>query len=206
MKRSLHGIVLLAALLVCAPVAACGSGEPSGGGTRVAETAASEPGAPTIPEGAERAAALDGIGEADRAATRWNDDAELYAIASVTPRVDAGGNAPGWLYTYVSPSAGTVASVSVAGGDAELTPEQELPDDQIEDVSNNTLPPPDELLDSPEAMQKAGEVRDVLRSEPEAEVSAGLDSFSGREPVWIFSTARGGERVEERIPAVEGGS
>jgi hypothetical protein len=54
-------------------------------------------------------------------------------------------------------------------------------------------------------MEKAGEVREVLRGDPEAPASAGLDSFSGGEPVWIFSTARGDERVEERIPATRDG-
>lgn len=206
MKASSFKRVFLAALFACVMAAACGPSEPpGGGGSGTAQTSSSEVDAPTIPEGTERVAALDGVEEADRAATGWREDAELYAIASVAPQVDAEGSAPGWLYTYVSPSAGAVASVSVAGGEAELTPEQGLPDEQIEDISNNTLPPPGGLLDSPEAMEMAGEVREVLREDPESQTSAGLDSFSGGRPVWIFSTVKGDERVEERVPAAEGG-
>jgi hypothetical protein len=71
----------------------------------------------------------------------------------------------------------------------------------VEDISGNTLPPTDELIDSPEAMSRADDVRAVLEEEPAAEASAGVDSFSSQDPAWIFAAAAGDERVEERITA-----
>jgi hypothetical protein len=146
---------------------------------------------------------LASVPEADGIARDWEEDAELYAVASIAPRVDAQGRAPGWLYTYVSPSAGAVASVSLAGAEAEITPPQKLPEVQIEDISDNLLPPPEELIDSPEAIADAPEVLEVVEGSPDAQVSAGLDSFSSEEAVWILSTTAGEERVEEKVPALK---
>ena len=136
-----------------------------------------------------------------RQAAEWRGDAELYAIASPAPRVDEAGRSPQWLYTYVSESSGTVASVTVAGGETEIAPEQELPEGQIRDISDNTLPPPAELKDSSEAIKDAEKIREALKGEDDTELTAGLDSFSSEGPVWIFSAVKGEKRVEQKVPA-----
>lgn len=189
-------IPLVLTLFVLVP-AACSSQQPAQeppGDEKAAE-------APKVPEGTPRVAAFSGVKKAEDAAAGWREDAELYAVASPAPEVDASGKSPGWLYTYVSKSAGAVASVTVAGEKAKLAPEQELPEDQIGDISKNLLPSPEQLKDSSEAIQEAGKVRKVLESDEDAKTTAGLDSFSSEEPVWIFSTAQGDERVEQKIPA-----
>jgi len=122
--------------------------------------------------------------------------------------VDAGARSESWLYSYVSPRAGTVAGVAVSGGEARLQPEQSLPPADIENVARNALPPPEGLLDSPEAMaaDEAAEVRGAVEGSTSAESAAGLDSFSGGEPAWILSALDdSGERVEARVPAGRGG-
>ncbi|MBA2693636.1 MAG: hypothetical protein H0U65_14290 [Rubrobacter sp.] len=149
--------------------------------------------------------ALSNVEAADERAAEWNGDAELYAIAAATPQLDAEGNSPGWLYTYVSESAGAVATVSYEGGSVGMDPEQELPEEDIAFLSESALPPAEELLDSGEALEEAGEVGAVLEGNPGSETAAGLDSVSGGEPVWRFSTIQGEERVEESVPAVVGG-
>lgn len=189
-------LLVVLALPACSPESGGG-----GGGTTSAGGAA---GLPRVPKDAPRVPALSGVEEAERVAAGWRKDAELYAISSFVPRVDAGGRAPAWLYTYVSRSAGAVASVSITGGKAELLPEQKLPEGDIENIAGNTLPPPEELVDSTQAIKKAPEVRKLLNRNPETAASAGLDSFSSEEPIWIFSTARDTERVEERVPATRG--
>jgi hypothetical protein len=164
------------------------------------------------PSVAEESAAKDGstalsnVEAADERAAEWNEDAELYSIASATPELGAEGNSPGWLYTYVSGSAGSVATVSVEDGTVAMDPEQELPEADINFLGENALPEAGELLDSSEAIEETEEVRTILEEEPASETAAGLDSVSGGEPVWRFSTIRGEERVEETVPAVEGGS
>ncbi len=158
---------------------------------------------PEVTEGTPRTAALAGVAEADSIAREWEEDAELYAVASIAPRVDAEGRSPGWLYTYVSPSAGAVASVSLAGEEAEITPAQELPEVQIQDIAQNVLPSPERLIDSPDAIDAAPDVLEVIEGSPGAQVSAGLDSFSSEEAVWILSTATEEERVEEKVPALK---
>lgn len=201
MRSGISTLFALVVALACVAFAVSCSGEGSTGSEQgVTRTVA----APEMPEGTPRVAALPGVEEADRLAADWREDAELYAIASIVPKVDAGGRSPGWLYTYVSPSAGAVASVSLVGGEAIITQEQPLPEPQIRDIVANTLPPPDELLDSPEAMEAAEGVRALLERRPGAEVSAGLDSFSTEDPVWIFSAVDGEERVEEKITALRG--
>jgi hypothetical protein len=205
MRSGISTLVALVAALACAAFAISCSGEGSTDPDQgVPRTAPSTVAAPVVTEGTPRVPALSGVEEADRLAAGWREDAELYAIASIVPEVDANGRSPGWLYTYVSPSAGAVASVSLASGEATITPEQTLPEPQIRDIAANTLPPPDELLDSPEAMQAAEGVRALLERRPAAQVSAGLDSFSTEDPVWIFSAADGEQRVEEKITALRG--
>ena len=153
------------------------------------------------PKGAPRSTALSGVGKADKVASGWHEDAGLYAVASLAPEVDEAGRSTGWLFTYVSKSSGTVASVAVTDKGAKLAPEQELPEDQIQDISQNLLPPPEELKDSPKAIKEATKVRKVLEGGKDVQASAGLDSFSSEEPAWIFSTTQGDERVEEKVPA-----
>ncbi len=209
-----NALVVFAAFagaLVCALIlAACGSGDTgsSGGGDTLGNptTKAAAPSKPPkAPAGTPRASALSGAEKAGSQAAGWNKDAALYAIASITPQVDAEGGAPGWLYSYVSPSAGAVVSVSIRGEKVELDPQQKLPPDQIKDISNHALPPAGKLLDSPEAIKKARKVTKILKSEPGTAASAGLDSFSSESPVWIFALAQSGQRVEEKITATRSG-
>ncbi|ABG03305.1 hypothetical protein Rxyl_0329 [Rubrobacter xylanophilus DSM 9941] len=149
--------------------------------------------------------ALAGVEEAAGEARRWREDAELYAIATPEPALDARGRAPAWLYTFVSPSAGAVASVEVRGGEARRLPEQPLPEADIRNLRRNALPPPERLLDSDEALRRAREVRGLLSGRGGRTASAGLDSLSGGGPVWIFATVSEGRRLEERVPALSGG-
>ncbi|CAN5600524.1 MAG: hypothetical protein M3494_06265 [Actinomycetota bacterium] len=178
----------------------------------VAATGCSEADTPTEPsvfEGTSSGGgttALSNVEAADERAVEWNEDAELYAIAAATPQLDAGGNSPGWLYTYVSESAGSVATISYEGGSVGMDPEQELPEEDISFLSESALPPPGELLDSSEALEEAGEVGAALEEDPGLETAAGLDSVSGGEPMWRFSTIRGEERVEESVSATGGGA
>lgn len=175
--------------------AACSSG--NGGSPESASTveSAGDPGS----------TAFANIEAANERAEEWNEDAQLYAVAAATPRLDTRGRSPGWFYTYVSESAGAVASVSVEGGEVAMEPAQELPGADISFLSENALPPAEELLDSSEAITESEEIGAVLEENPEARTAAGLDSVSGGEPVWLFSTIRGEERIEERVPAVSGG-
>jgi hypothetical protein len=163
---------------------------------------------PVVPEQttAEGSTALSNVEAADERAAEWNEDAELYAIAAATPQLDAGGTSPGWLYTYVSESAGAVATVSVEENTVGIDPEQELPEEDITFLSESALPEAGELLDSDEALEQAEEVSAVLESSPDTETAAGLDSVSGGEPMWRFSTIQDEERVEESVPAVGGGA
>lgn len=198
-RRAKYAILLVLALLLS--LSACSTAqEPApDAGAPASSDGTSE--IPVPPEGAPASGALSGVEEAGKVAAGWREDAGLYAVASLAPEVDAGGRSTGWLFTYVSESSGTVASVAVTGEKARLAPEQELPEKQIRDISQNLLPPPEELKDSSEAIRDATEVREVLEGEKDVRASAGLDSFSSEEPVWIFSTAQGEERVEEKVPA-----
>ncbi|QYJ16563.1 hypothetical protein Rxycam_02396 [Rubrobacter xylanophilus DSM 9941] len=149
--------------------------------------------------------ALAGVEEASEEARRWREDALLYAVATPEPALDARGRSPAWLYTFVSPSAGAVASVEVRGGEARRLPEQPLPESDIQNLRRNALPPPERLLDSDEALRRTREVRGLLSGTGGRTASAGLDSLSGGGPVWIFATVGEGRRLEERVPAVSGG-
>jgi hypothetical protein len=205
-------LLLVAALACVFVMAGCGSGDQGGSGgadkaTNDATTAKSiaPSKTPEAPKGTPTVPALSEVEKADGAASGWNKDAALYAIASITPQVDAKGRAPGWLYSYVSPSAGAVVSVSIQGKTVELEPQQKLPSDQIKDISNHALPSAGKLLDSSEAIKKAGKVTKALESKPGTDASAGLDSFSSESPVWIFALAQSGQRVEEKITATRSG-
>lgn len=156
---------------------------------------------PVPSKNAPRSAAFAGIEEAGEVAAGWREDAGLYAIASIEPEVDDGGRSTGWLFTYVSESSESVASVAITDGKAKLAPELELPEDQIQDISQNVLPPPEELKDSSEAIEEAAKVREALKGGDDVRASAGLDSFSSEKPAWIFSTTQGDRRVEEKVPA-----
>jgi len=176
-----------------------GSGGRAGEGGSVATTAGRSGLAP----------AFAGVDEAGRVAEEWQPDARLYAIANLAP-VDAGGRSEGWLYSYVSPEAGTVLGVSVSGGEARRQPEQGLTRADVENIARNALPDPEgeRLLDSPEAMAapEAAEVRRAVEGRDGAESAAGLDSFSGGEPAWILSALDpSGRRIEARVPAERGG-
>lgn len=153
-----------------------------------------------VPADAPAVPAFEGIEAAGRLAEGWQKDARLYAVAGLTP-VDAGGRARGWLYTYVSPSAGAVSSISVAGGEVSQDPEQPLPEADIALISERALPSAEELLDSTEAIEGTQEVKELLEESPGTESSAGLDSFSGGDPGWIFAVNDQGRRVEEQVPA-----
>lgn len=181
----------------------CSSGGESGAG---GDSEGGE-GAATMaqPAGGEGMAAFSGAREAEARASDWRDDAQLYAVAAATPSLDARGRSPSWLYTYVSESTGAIMSVTVSKDGAEAAPAQELPEADINLILQNTLPDTAGMIDSPEATRQTREVVSILEENPDSQVSAGLDSFSGGEPEWIFATTRGEDRVEERTPAVAGG-
>ncbi len=183
-------------LAVAFAVSACSSGGNGAPEPSVAESTSSGGGS----------TALSNVEAADERAVEWNEDADLYSIASATPQLDAEGRSPGWLYTYVSESAGSVATISVEDGVVAMDPEQELPEADINFLADNALPDADELLDSSDAIKESGEVGTILEENPNSETAAGLDSVSGGEPVWRFSTIRNEERVEKTVPAVKGGS
>lgn len=206
-RRRLLTLLAVAASLLTG-CASGGEEAPTGGATtRTAATGGtvSGGGAAAVPEGAEPASALTGVGEADKIAAEWRADARLYTIASLTG-INAEGFSDGWLYTYASEEAGAVSGVRVVGGEARLDPEQRLPPAQIQDILGNALPPADRLVDSPEALatDEAAEVREALGGDPGVQASAGLDSFSTDEPVWILTTLDGADRrTESRVPAVK---
>jgi hypothetical protein len=146
--------------------------------------------------------ALAGVENANRVARKWHEDARLYSIASLTPDVDARGLSAGWLYSYVSVSAKDVVLISVKSGKAGISQKPPVPKSQIELIGSHALPPPGELIDSPEAMNRTKKVKKAIQQNPDARVSAGLDSFSSEEPIWILTTiSKGGKRVEERVTA-----
>lgn len=190
----------VAALIVSlALLVGCGGGDQAGPDVEGQQQGGATVAAPAEGEGV---AAFSGLEAAEAEATGWQPDAELYAVASATPSLDSEGGSPSWLYTYVSESAGAVASVVYEGDQARIDPAQELPETDISYILENTLPPPEELRDSGEAIEEARDVLAAIEEEPGVAASAGLDSFSGEGPEWIFSTTRGEERVEDRVPAV----
>lgn len=148
-----------------------------------------------------RIPAFVGLKKADKVAKKWNEDARLYAIASVSPEVDAEGRSAGWLYSYVSESGTGIALISVEKGKATLRQEPPAPAGQVRQISERALPSSGKLIDSPEAMGKAGKVKKFIRENPGSQVSAGLDSFSTGKPTWILATLSEGGRVEEKVPA-----
>lgn len=213
-RGRMGGAPLRASLLLCvlaavALLVGCGGETPAGdaGSTGAASAGNGVAGSgETTAASAGAVPAFAGIAEAGRLAEDWRPDARLYAVASLGP-VDADGRSSGWLYSYVSRRAGKVVGVAVSGGEARRQPEQSLPAANIRDIERNALPPAGRLLDSTGAMaaEEAEGVRNALRENPSAESAAGLDSFSGGGPAWILSAVGpGGERIENRVPAVEG--
>lgn len=141
-----------------------------------------------------------GLGEARERAESWNEDAELYGIASLRSTVNAEGENSGWLYSFVSESTGSVISVPYVDRQLRNAQGQELPEGQIRRIVDDTLPIR-ELVDSPEAIQRSDKVRSYLQENPEAGASAGLDSGSGNEAEWILSIPS--EALQERVPAAK---
>lgn len=145
--------------------------------------------------------ALSGLEEANKLARRWQKDAELYSIASISPEVDAQGRSAGWLYSYVSSSGKGVALISVEKGKAEVTQKPPIPESQIRQISARTLPPAGKLIDSSEAIEDSEKVQSYIEKNPEARVSVGLDAFSSKEPSWILLSISQGGRVQDKVPA-----
>lgn len=85
----------------------------------------------------------------------------------------------------MSESTGSVLSIPYAGGRLRSAQGQELPEERIRQIANDTLPI-GELVDSSEAMRRSDDVRSYLEQNPRAGASAGLDSGSSDEPEWIL--------------------
>lgn len=179
---------------------------PESGGTTMEETTSSSPGVlGTNPQNDSASpgpstALSGGLGEARERAESWNDDAELYGIASLQATVNAKGKNEGWLYSFVSDSTGSVISVPYVDGQLRNAQGQELPEGQIRRIVEDTLPI-SELVDSSEAIKRSDEVRSYLQENPEAGASAGLDSGSGNEAEWILSVPS--EALQDRVPAAK---
>lgn len=162
----------------------------SSGSTSVEET--TEQGSPTALSG--------GLEAARDSAKSWNEDAELYAIASLRPNMNVKGENGGWLYSFVSESEGSVLSLPYSGGEVRKVQAQELPPGQIERIASDTLSA-DELVDTPEAVQRSEEIRSYLEENPQAGGSAGVDSASGDGPEWILSVPTKG--LQDRVSATK---
>lgn len=149
--------------------------------------------------------ALEGLEEAQSEAKSWNEDAELYAMVaqpqgnqlSVNAQGESGG---GWLYSFISESASQTLSVPYVDGEVQQAQGQDFPEQQLQRISEDTLPI-DDLVDSSEAMSQTEEVQSYLEENPDAGASAGVDSGTSDEPEWIFSVPQDG--MQERVPAVE---
>jgi hypothetical protein len=141
-----------------------------------------------------------GLEEARERAKSWNEDAELYAIASVPATVNAEGENSGWLYSFVSESAGAVISVPYTNDRLRQAQGQQLPEGQIRRISGDTLSTGD-LVDSSEAIQRSDDVKSYLENNPQTGASAGLDSGSGDEPEWILSIPS--QALQDRVSATE---
>lgn len=150
--------------------------------------------------GGDTTALSGGLEEARSEAESWNEDAEIYAIASLRPKMNAEGENAGWLYSFVSESEGSIISIPYRNGEIQNTQGQELPAEQIDRLTELTLPVED-LVDTPEAVQRSEEVRNYLEENPQAGASAGVDSASRDEPEWILSVPEDG--LQDRVSAVE---
>lgn len=155
--------------------------------------------------GGDMSTALEGLEAAQSEAESWNDDAELYAIAaqpqgeqlSVNAQGESGG---GWIYSFISESASETLSLPYVDGELQDAQGQSFPEQQLERISEDTLPIED-LVDSSQAMSQAEEIQSYLQENPDAGASAGVDSGTTDEPEWIFSVPQDG--LQERVPAVE---
>lgn len=141
-----------------------------------------------------------GLDEARSEAETWNKDARLYAIASLRPTMNAEGESKGWLYSFVSESAGSVISIPYTNGQVQSARGQELPADQVERIARDTLSP-DKLVDTSEAIKRSAEVKNYLEENPQVKASAGVDSASRDKPEWILSVPA--EGIQDRVSAVE---
>lgn len=145
--------------------------------------------------------ALSGGLEAARSeAESWNEDAELYAIASLRPTVNAEGKSQGWLYSFVSESTGSVISIPYRGGEVRGAQGQGLPEGQVALIAEDTIPA-SEMIDSPEAIQRSEEVRSFLEENPQTGASVSVDAASEEEPQWILQVPQA--QLQELIPATE---
>lgn len=166
-----------------------------------AETTSAQEGTSAEQEDAGLSTALSGgLDEARSEAESWSSDAELYAIASLRPTMNVDGENEGWLYSFVSESEGAVISIPYRGGEVQSARGQELPPEQIDRLTELTLPVED-LVDTSEAVQRSEEVRSYLEENPQAGASAGVDSASRDEPEWILSVPEDG--LQDRVSAVE---
>ena len=155
--------------------------------------------------GGDTSTALEGLEAAQSEAESWNDDAELYAIAaqpqgeqlSVNAQGESGG---GWIYSFISESASETLSLPYVDGEVQDAQGQSFPEQQLERISEDTLPTED-LVDSSQAISQAQEIQSYLQENPDAGASAGVDSGTTDEPEWIFSVPQDG--LQERVPAVE---
>ncbi|MDN5697507.1 MAG: hypothetical protein L0G70_05960 [Rubrobacter sp.] len=159
----------------------------------------------TAASGGNMSTALEGLEAAQSEAESWNDDAELYAIAaqpqgeqlSVNAQGESGG---GWIYSFISESASETLSLPYVDGEVQDAQGQSFPEQQLERISEDTLPTED-LIDSSQAISQAQEIQSYLEENPDAGASAGVDSGTTDEPEWIFSVPQDG--LQERVPAVE---
>ena len=144
--------------------------------------------------------ALSGVEEAKRVASEWNEDAQFYSITSTqTAPVTAEGRSSGWQYSFVSPSAGEVASIEVINGQAQLANAIAQPAPTIQRITSDALPPADQLVDSTEAAEQAPQFKGYLEENPGARASAGLDAASTGEPEWFLILPETG--FQERVDA-----
>lgn len=168
------------------------------------ETAGDAP-APPEPGGSE-VSALSGVEAAERAASGWSADAQLYSITNApTFPVTAEGRSEGWLYSFVSSSAGEIAMIEGTDEQAQVVNVAPQPEPLVQRISGNTLPPTDQLLDSTEAVERAPEYQSYLQENPGAGTSAGLDAASAQdpeaagEPTWFLIVPETG--LQERVDA-----
>lgn len=173
-----------------------------GGGMQAAKKAPSKKTSSKKAAGTSmRPSALEGLAEADVVAGNWNKDAELYSIASVSPEVDAQGRSPGWLYSYVSEAGKGVALISVEKGKARLVQEPPVPESQLQNIYEDTLPSSERLIDSSEAMDQAAKIKTAIQKNPDSRVSAGLDAVSSNGPTWTLASISQSGPVQEQVPA-----
>jgi len=142
-----------------------------------------------------------GLEAARSEAESWNADAELYAIVSLQPTVNAEGRSRGWLYSFVSESESSIISIPYTNGELRNAQGQGLPEGQIQLILEDTLPV-EEMIDSPEALERSDEVRSFLEENPQTGASVSADAASRNEEAqWILQVPQAG--LQETVPATE---